>query len=78
MVDVIAGLLVIFASVLLNIDFFRLLFSQQPSVSRKYIIFFSSLWFYVILGALLLAVVLMVTVFKNTPFMAKVKKFSTQ
>jgi len=37
--------------------------------------FFDSVWIYVILGALLLIVVLMVTVFKKTSFMLKVKNF---
>jgi len=75
MVDVMAGLLVIFVSVLLYIDFFVSYFHNNPQFAESMSAFFSSVWIYVILGALLLVVVLLVTVFKKRPYMVKVKKF---
>jgi hypothetical protein len=74
-VDVMAGLLVIFVSILLYIDFFVSYFHNNPQFAENMSAFFSSVWIYVILGAMLLAVVLMVTVFKKTPYMVKVKNF---
>jgi len=74
-VDVIAGLLVIFVSVLLYIDFFVSYFHNNPQLVENMSAFFSSVWIYVILGALVLVMVLMVTVLKNTPYMVKVKNF---
>ncbi len=74
-VDVIAGLLVIFVSVLLYIDFFVSYFHNNPQLAENMSAFFSSVWIYVILGALLLVVVLMMTVFKKTSTMVKVKNF---
>ncbi|MEN6589120.1 MAG: lysylphosphatidylglycerol synthase transmembrane domain-containing protein [Proteiniphilum sp.] len=74
-VDVMAGLLVILVSVLLYIDFFVSYFQNNPQFAAKTSGFFSSVWIYVILGALLLVVVLMLTVFRKKLFMVKIKNF---
>ena len=74
-VDLLAGLLLVFVSVFLYIDFFVFYFQNNPQFAAGMSAFFSSVWIYVILGALLLVVVLMVTVLKNTPYMVKVKNF---
>lgn len=74
-VDLLAGLLLVFVSVFLYIDFFVFYFQNNPQFAAGMSAFFSSVWIYVILGALLLVVVLMVTVLKNTPYMVKIKNF---
>lgn len=74
-VDLLAGLLLVFVSVFLYIDFFVTYFQNNPQFAAGMSAFFASVWIYVILGALLLIVVLMVTVFKKTSFMLKVKNF---
>lgn len=76
MVDVVAGLAVIFISVVLYIDFFVSYLRDNAELTNGFTNFFSSVWMYVGLGAMLLIIVLMFTVFKNTRLMVKVKKFS--
>ncbi len=73
-VDVTAGLLVVFISVVLYIDFFVSYFHNNPQFAEKMSAFFSSWWIYLILAMLLLMVVLMLTVFREKPLMVKIKK----
>ncbi|MGI6073975.1 MAG: lysylphosphatidylglycerol synthase transmembrane domain-containing protein [Fermentimonas sp.] len=73
-VDVLSGLLVIFLSVVINIEFFVSFAENNPRIHEGIANFFSSVWLYVILGALVVSVVLLLTVFKHTKFMRKVKK----
>lgn len=74
-VDVIAGLLVIFVSVALYIDFFVSYFQNNPQLASNVTGFFSSPWFFVMLGGILLIVVLMLSVFRKSPLMRKIKRF---
>jgi hypothetical protein len=72
-VDVLAGLLVVFVSVALYIDFFISYFQNNPKLAEKMSGIFSSIWVYVSFGTLLLGVVLLLTVFRERPFMLKIK-----
>ncbi len=73
-IDVLAGLLVIFVSVALYIDFFISYFHGNPQFAEKMSAIFSSVWIQLFLVALLLVVVLMLTVFRKKPFMVKISK----
>ncbi|WP_294068761.1 lysylphosphatidylglycerol synthase transmembrane domain-containing protein [Proteiniphilum sp. UBA1028] len=74
-VDVVAGLLVVFVSVALYIDFFVSYFQNNPQFAVNVSGIFSSVWVYVILGALLLIVVLLLTVLRKKNFMVKITDF---
>ncbi len=76
-VDIIAGLSVILVSVLLYIDFFISYFGNNPQFAANMQRFFSSIWIYLILVTLLLAVVVMRTFFRRTWLMIKIKRFFT-
>lgn len=73
-IDVLAGLSVIFVSVALYIDFFISYFHGNPQFAEKMSAIFSSVWIQLFLVALLLVVVLMLTVFRKKPFMVKISK----
>jgi hypothetical protein len=73
-IDVLAGLLVIFVSVALYIDFFISYFHDNPQFAENMSDFFSSAWIRLLLVALLLVVILLLTVFRKKPFMVKISK----
>ncbi|RNC64855.1 UPF0104 family protein [Proteiniphilum sp. X52] len=75
MVDIVAGLLVIFVSVLLYIDFFASYLRDNPQFTVGLTNMFSSVWIYVILAVVVLVIGLMCTLFRKTPFMEKIYKF---
>lgn len=77
MVDIVAGLAIIFISVLLYIDFFISYLRDNPQFTNGFTNLFSSVWIYVILAAVILGIVLMFTVFRRTPLMEKIRKFFT-
>ena len=73
--DVVAGLAVIFVSIALYIDFFVSYLQDNPQFTDSMARLLSSVWIYIALGVMLLVVVLMFTVFRKTPLMKKVWKF---
>ena len=73
-IDVLAGLLVIFVSVALYIDFFISYVHDNPQFAENMSDFFSSAWIRLLLVALLLVVILLLTVFRKKPFMVKISK----
>ncbi|MDR2815645.1 MAG: flippase-like domain-containing protein, partial [Proteiniphilum sp.] len=75
MIDIIAGLIVIFVSVLLYIDFFSSYINDNQSLANGMANLFSSAWMYVGLATVLLIIVLMCTVFRKTSLMMKIRKF---
>ena len=75
MVDVVAGLGIIFISILLYIDFFASYLQDNSELTEGLTNFFTSAWMYAGLAVLLVAVLLMCTVFRKTAFMEKVRKF---
>ena len=74
-VDIIAGLTVILVSVVLYIDFFISYFRDNPQFAENMNSFFSSVWVYLIIAAMLLAVIVMRTFFRHTWLMIKIKRF---
>jgi uncharacterized protein (TIRG00374 family) len=77
MVDIATGLSIIFISVLLYIDFFVSYLRDNPRFTEGFTHLFSSVWIYAGLGAILLTVWLMCTVFRSTALMMKIRKFFT-
>lgn len=75
MVDIVAGLAIIFISVMLYIDFFASYLRDNSQLTDGLTNFFSSGWMYVGLAVLLLIILLMCTVFRKTSLMVKVNKF---
>ncbi|WP_294080667.1 lysylphosphatidylglycerol synthase transmembrane domain-containing protein [Proteiniphilum sp. UBA5384] len=75
MVDIITGLGIIFISVLLYIDFFVSYLRDNPDLTNGFVSVFSSIWMKIGMAILLLAVVLMFTVFRRTILMEKIRKF---
>lgn len=75
MMEVITGLIIIFVSVLLYIDFFVSYLRDNPQFAEGWINLFSSVWIYLGLSLFLIAIVLLFTVFRKASFMAKVYKF---
>jgi len=75
MVDIVAGLGIIFISILLYIDFFASYLRDNSELTEGLTNFFTSAWMYAGLAVLLVAVLLMCTVFRKTAFMEKVRKF---
>lgn len=75
LVDLIAGLSVILISVLLYIDFFISYFQNNPQFVENMSRFFSSVWVQLIIAALILAGILMATLFRRSYFIIKLKKF---
>jgi conserved hypothetical protein len=75
MMDVIAGLIIIFISVALYVDFFISYFNNNPQFAENTVQLFSSVWMYVVLMAIVLIIISIFTVFKRAPFMAKIKGF---
>lgn len=73
-IDVLAGLLIIFVSVALYIDFFISYFHGNPQFAEKMSAIFSSVWIQLLLVALSLIVLLLLTVFRKKPFMIKISK----
>ena len=74
-VDIVFGLTVILLSVVLYIDFFVSYFQNNPQFAEKMNGLFSSVWIYLILAAMLLAVIVMRTFFRHTWLMIKMKHF---
>lgn len=74
-VDIVAGLSIILLSVLLYLDFFVTYFQRNPQFAEKISNTFSSVWVYLILGAIILAIILMRTLFRRTWLMIKFKRF---
>jgi len=75
MLDIIAGLVVIFVSVLLYIDFFVSYLRDNSQLMNGLTSFFSSGWVHAGMAVILLAIVLMCTVFRKTSFTEKIYKF---
>lgn len=75
MLDIIAGLAIIFISVLLYIDFFASYIQDNPQFTDGIVKMFSSVWMYLILVIVILSIVLMFTVFRRTTFMEKIRQF---
>ncbi|SFK87889.1 hypothetical protein SAMN05216357_107133 [Porphyromonadaceae bacterium KH3CP3RA] len=75
MVDIVAGLVIIFISVLLYIDFFASYLRDNPQFTDGLTNMFSSVWIYVILAVVVLIIGLMCTLFRKTSFMEKIYKF---
>lgn len=75
MVDIVAGLVIIFISVLLYIDFFVSYLRDNPQFTDGLTNMFSSVWIYVILAVVVLIIGLMCTLFRKTSFMEKIYKF---
>lgn len=74
-VDIIAGVSVILFSMLFSIDFFVSYFSDNPQFGEALSHMFSSVWIYLILVAMVLAVIVMRTFFRRTWLMIKIKRF---
>src|SRR5690606_36892035 len=74
-VDVVAGLTVIFISVILYIDFFVSYIDSNPQFGENMIRIFSSIWMYAILVAIVLLIAISFAIFKGNPFMIKIKNF---
>lgn len=74
-VDVIAGVSVILISVLLYIDFFIVYFNDNPQFAERVAQLFSSVWIYLALAAMVLIVVMMLTLFRRSFIMLKIKRF---
>ena len=77
MLDIMAGLAIIFISVLLYIDFFISYLRDNAELTKGLTDFFTSVWFYVGMALLLVAILLMLTLFKKTLLMEKITKFFT-
>lgn len=74
-VDIIAGVTVIMLSMLFSIDFFVSYFRDNPQFGKALSHMFSSVWIYLILVAMVLAVIVMRTFFRRTWLMIKIKRF---
>ena len=74
-VDIVAGLSIIFISILLYIEFFISYIDNNPQLSVGISNLFGSVWFYIGLSAIVLGGILMFTVFRKTPFMLKLIRF---
>ena len=74
-IDIIAGVSVILISVVLNIDFFISYFNNNPQFAENMRQLFSSVWIYLVLATVVAGAILMLTVFRRTIFMLKMKKF---
>lgn len=74
-VDIIAGLSVIFISIILYIDFFVSYLNNNPQFAQSTANLFSNIWLYIIIGILTIITVLLFTVYKRTGFMLKVRRF---
>lgn len=74
-VDIVAGLSIIFISILLYIEFFISYIDNNPQFSVGISNLFGSVWFYIGLSAIVLGGILMFTVFRKTAFMLKLIRF---
>lgn len=74
-VDIVAGLSIIFISIVLYVDFFVSYINDHPQFSESISNLFSSAWLYIGIAAFLIVGVLMFTVFRNTTFMLKLIRF---
>lgn len=74
-VDIVAGLSIIFISIVLYIEFFVSYINNNPQFSESISNLFSSAWIYTGLILMITAGVLMFTVFRRTSFMLKVIRF---
>lgn len=75
MLDIMAGLTIIFVSVLLYIDFFISYLRDNAELTRGLTHFFTSVWTYLGLSLLLVAILLMFTLFRKTTLVKKITKF---
>lgn len=75
MMDIIAGLAIIFISIALYIDFFVSYLRDNSEITDGFMSVFSSAWIQVGLVFLLVAGILMFTVFRKSSFMDKIRKF---
>lgn len=71
--DMIAVAIVVFLSIVLNIDFFISYTKQNPAFQEGIIRIFSSTWLYLAAAAGILLIVLLFTVFKHTKIVLKIK-----
>ena len=76
-VDIIAGVSVILISAVLYIDFFISYFNNNPQFAEKMTHLFSSVWIYLVLAAVVAGVILMLTVFRRTIIILKIRRFIT-
>src|SRR5690606_25969925 len=72
---VIAGLSIIFISIILYIDFFISYLSNNPQFGENIVSLFSSVWIYVILVIIILLITLFLIFFNENPIMVKVRNF---
>jgi uncharacterized protein (TIRG00374 family) len=71
--DMIAVVVVVILSIVLNIDFFISYTKENPSFQESIIRIFSSVWLYMAVAVGVLLVVLLFTVFKHTKIALKIK-----
>jgi uncharacterized membrane protein YbhN (UPF0104 family) len=71
--DIVAVVVVVFLSIVLNIDFFISYIKVNPGFEENIRQIFSSTWLYLSMAAIAVIVVLLFTVFRDTRLMRKVK-----
>ncbi len=72
-IDLIAGLTIIFFSIILYIDFFISYLNNNSQLRDSLVGFFTSIWIYVIAGAFILSLILFIVFFKKNPIIIKLK-----
>ena len=73
-VDIVAGLSIIFISIVLYIEFFISYINNNPKLSEGISNLFSSTWIYIGIVAMAVVGILMFTVYRKSTFMLKVVK----
>lgn len=71
--DMIAVVIVVFLSVILNIEFFITYLKQNPAFQENIVRIFSSTWLYLSIAAVIILCVILFTVFKRTKPVLKIK-----
>lgn len=74
-VDVIAGLSIIFMSIILYIDFFISYLNNNPQFGDNIVNLLSSEWLYIILGLFVILILLYLVFLRKNPLMIKVRSF---
>lgn len=74
-IDIIAGVSIILISILLYLEFFISYFQNNPQFADNMTHLFSSVWIYLVLAVMVVAVIVMLTIFKRTFIMVKIRKF---
>ncbi|HBK30247.1 MAG TPA: TIGR00374 family protein [Porphyromonadaceae bacterium] len=73
--DLVAAMVVVVISIILYVDFFISYFETNPHYAENIVNLFRSVWIYVLGGLLIFGCILLFTVFKDTPWMKKVRGF---